>query len=427
MDVPVTVQYLINIDLSTVPEQSEVVYPDLSNDGDAIEGLFIKEGVDQYRRETKSPGELSAISAVTAQTSFSGQELAELNPEAMLDALPDICEAADKLLSFVVPQASSPENHSKLLQDLQDARSRSRNTLIRHEKTLRAQQESYGKEIYINRLIVLRAMLKVRHTSEIGYGPWRPDNIIYKVNIAIMTAGLFLPRGSSSSVRTMIEKLERDYPEPFLSESHRGLSQINTSLGQSALFEKNLRFGLEIRTQYLILLFDQHSQQPDFDANIILRQVFCEDEENLKGWDAHGLRLHEIGAAGETLIRKRIQNIKKTFHTNPRGVPDRSTVDIDLLRDAYSWSRFSAHALSWATLRRNEIEAHITKVGGLKNIQQDIINEMENRTAPDVQDLVTSSAVLQPQLSLSLDTRTEQAGASLKTRSSAGNGYLKPK
>ena len=427
MDVPIAVQCLINLDLSTVLEQSEAEYSDHGNNVEAVRGLFIKEGVDQYRRETKSPGELSVASAVTAQTSFSIQELAELNPEAMLDALPDIHEAADKLLSFVVPQANNPEDHSRLLQDLQNAGSRSRNTLIRHEKALRAQQESYGKEIYVNRLIVLRAMLKVRHTSKIGSGPWRPDNIIYKVNIAIMTAGLFIPRGSSGSVRTMIEKLERDYPEPFLSESHRGLSETDISLGQSALFERNLRFGLEIRTQYLILLFDQYSQQPGFDPYKILQQVFHEDEGDLKGWDADGLRLRDIGATGEKLIRKRVRNIQKTFHTDPQGLPDRSTVDVDRLRDAYSWSNFSAHALSWAILRRNEIEAHITRVGGLENIQQDLTDEMESRTTPNVQDLVTSSAVLQPQVSLSLDAPTEQAGAGVKARSSAGIGYLKPK
>ena len=346
-------------------------------------------------------GETNSLSNVSTPSS---EESVILDSQAMLDALPDLYEAAHKLLSFLTPQSDDPDNNVRFIQDLQDHSNGAIKKLLRLKKALQLHKEPYGNETYVNLMMVLRELLQVRRTVDIGHGAWRPDDILYKANLAIAATNLLLPQGDSVN---NLENLDRDYPGRFFSQSSHGLSEFNKPLGSSTLFKRNLQLGLDIRTQYLISLLDRHSREPNFDPELMLSQVFFEDVDDarLKGWDCDGMR--EVGSTSQHRITTRIENIQNFFEEDSQGVSV-PALYIDQLRAKYPWSRFVASALSWVNLRWNEIEVQITSSGGLEKIEQAVRDEIADRSVPDGKQISSGNEVAQNNVQLTLDPASQQ-------------------
>ena len=70
--------------------------------------------------------------------------------------------------------------------------------------SLNIPKHSFGSTEYIQPSIVLRALLGVPNMREVPEGPWRPDSVIYKINLAQMLNSMLitLPGNGSTDITT---------------------------------------------------------------------------------------------------------------------------------------------------------------------------------------------------------------------------------
>ena len=343
-------------------EESDAGSPELSPDSDGGDE-------EQVQQNLNSPGASSAISGTTARTSHSAQELADLSSEEMLDALPDLADASDKLLNHLLFQDVSQSNTERVAKSLQDPRSRTRKTMNRLTSSFVLHKEVYGNEAYINISIAIRGVLGVRRMDQVGEGPWRPDDILYKANLANMVMNMLsIPPHSN---QPFLEKMERDFPAPFLSQLVTTKESAKSS-GASVLVNDTFEAAFQLRVQFFLSMLGRNQGQSGFDPDNLLSAVFYEDPSSIKGWDVDGLRSQDLNKWQINTITERLERIQGNFDGE-------QVVDIDALKLAYPWTTCLSNLVSWAILRKDEIEAHLTSCGGVGNIKERLGQEALHR------------------------------------------------
>lgn len=130
-------------ELSVVAEEPDVAYPDLEQS--AHHGLELVDSAVQG-----APGTLSAS---TARTSIPMQEFKNSTVQDMLDTLPDLCHAADKILQWLLPEEISEDTVASMREDLQYPDSRLSKIVKRLSNVLQAQNGIYGDQIEIYRTL----------------------------------------------------------------------------------------------------------------------------------------------------------------------------------------------------------------------------------------------------------------------------------
>lgn len=398
------------LELSVIPEGADVVHPEVVGIYNGGEGMDDDAAVqNQLRRETKSPGAVSAISGTTTRTSHSAQELAELDPESMLDALPDLLGASTKVLNLLAPQNADEAHIIRNAKDLRDPGSRASKNLQRLEDTFQLQRDLYGTEQYINTILVLRKLLDVRRFNEVGSGPWRPDGVLQMANLATL-AMIFLPATMDDPIaHSGLEKLGRDFPSPFLFETEATQTGFVASMGNSGMVESTFSMALEVRTQVFVMQATQHSDKPNFDPDDILKQVFFEGDQAIKGWDTPGLRGEELSKQQVQVIMQRMAMIARMFSEDPRSLRTGRLVDLERLSATFSWSSFMTKLAAWCRIRLDEIEAQLEYQGGLENVVRALGDEIKRSAARltfDVQGEVTAGVV-----QIDYDQPSEVSGA----------------
>ena len=320
----------------------------------------------------ESPGSLSAISGTTARTSHSAQELADLDSFEMMDALPDLADVSDKILNLLIPEEVSEESIEAMAKTLQDHTDRLSKKLARLYGSFESTKKIYGNEPYINISIATRGSLAVRRSSQVGSGPWRPDIVFYKANVAQLITSLFSL--STQLMRPWVEKMERDFPIPFLSHLSKSL-QGPQLLGPSSLLGETIEAAFNIRMQFFLSLLYQHYREDNFDPDVLLSNVFYADSNSIKGWDIDGLRTKELTRKHQKMIAERLNVIQEIFNAQ-------KILDVESLKSKYPWSGFASHLVSWGELRREEIEAQLVLVGGIERIHNALNAEIKRRADP---------------------------------------------
>ncbi|MCJ1393472.1 hypothetical protein MMC18_006347 [Xylographa bjoerkii] len=317
----------------------------------------------------RSPGSLSAISGTTARTSHSAQELAELDAAEMVDALPDLADASDKILNLLMPAEVSDASIDAIAKTLEDPTSRLTKKLARLTGSFQPTKKVYGNEPYINVSIAIRGTLAVRRSSQVGAGPWRPDAIFYKANIAQLMASLLSL--SAQSVRPWVEKMERDFPAPFLSHLSKSQQQFEAP-GVSYLLEETLEAAFDIRLQLFLSLLKQYYREENFDPDVLLSDVFYAGLTSIKGWDINGLRTKELTRHHQKMIAERLDAIQEIFN-------EQEVLDVESISSKYPWLNCVRSLMSWAESRKDEIEAQMVLVGGVERVHSALTAEITRR------------------------------------------------
>ena len=377
--------YACRAELPSVTENPSILLPSLPEEAQARPVTENGNGQQHARRDTRSPGGLSAISGTTARTSHSAQELEDLDPEEMLDALPELAKASDMITSFLAPEDMSQTSSTELLKALQDPTSRASKKLTRLRVALQIPKDIYGNESYINLSIAIRAIHRVRRSADVGNGKWRADIVLYKANVAVMLDSVLSHPSNSQSVQSHLDKLERDFPLPFCSRVVSSVEETNHIVGSSALSKETFQLALDLRTQYCITLLDRTHRQL-FNPDTVVAQVFFEGPQTLKGWDVKGLQTEELSADHETLILERIKEIRESFAEDHTNLAAGQYVDLSRLRLAFPWVAFLMKLQRWSRLRLNEIELQMASVGGVPGISTAIEAKFHRAATPEGQD-----------------------------------------
>ena len=399
-----------------VAEDPGAVYPDLGTTEGGGAGENVEDaGADQLQTQQndKSPGGLSAFSGTTARISFPTQELTELSPEDMLDALPDLSDTSDKLLSFVISAELSQGSVATTISQLQNKNTREHKKLKRLGDTFERQRKEFGGDSYINVGDTLRRLLG-RKAGPIDEqtASWRPDALIQKANLAILVLQM-LSITKQEQKDHFVEDIADTFPQPFV--QRLGLAESLTP-ECSALAEATFRLALEVRTQEAIMLLARHVGKLNFDPDNALLQVFY-DTNNLKGWPISGLRIADLTKEVKDIILGRVEKLREAFRSNGPMSSDGQASAVESLRVNCSWATFAQQMVAWAAQRLTEIEIQTTTYGGAQAICQELSDVIQSGMLG--QSLGGDYESDSPELRLDFDAQSESRATSEQQDASA--------
>lgn len=310
----------------------------------------------QPKIQSKSPGGVSAFSGTTARTSHSAQDLSDLNTETLLDVFLDLSRASDKLLKCLMPREISEAFVHAHMAQLQTKNSSANKNFNRLATTLSVNKEVYASESYIRVQEVLQTLVGNNQEARTDTGPWRPDALIQKANLAHLASSI-LSRSWRTQDSRVVEELEEAFPSSFI----EGFVNSETlQAGFSELVDETFELALAIRTQYAIMLLARHARQPNFDAGTVAAEIFLQDGRSLRGWDIPSLRARDLHAEAKATVRSRFRIFSDTFANSGEDF----LAGIELLQSLFPWSTFILQAVTWIDLRLKELDRQIADCQG---------------------------------------------------------------
>lgn len=282
----------------------------------------------------------------------------------MIDVLPDLAAASEKLAHFLVPDGinTKPETWKEI-----------RTPGTRHHKqynnriaSFNTHKPSFGSQEYIQPRIVLRALLGDPSGMETP-GPWRPDNIIFRINLAQMLNSLLIVCDPSDWTKSAMDALERlDVAFP---------GGIAGSLFSMEALEFYLQFSAQLTIARLQTGIES-GEQASIDFQI--DSVFYDESENFKYAEALGLdgiEDEQERSLAYTLIDDLVVKLKGPFAAE--GVD--ATAANGQLKAEYQWDMLKEQAVKYYVHRSEYLDRVIYDVGGVSEILAGLTSEVERR------------------------------------------------
>jgi hypothetical protein len=206
-------------------------------------------------------------------------------------------------------------------------------------------------------------------------GCWKLTEVVHLLNLAVTVQAV-----ASRPAEEMIGQLatlDTQFPYPYLKD----LNMTNESpiiVGNSFLMEETFEVALAIRVQSAVLRVRQSSKADDYDANIIIQELFfmADTHDTLRAWDQNGIGGGELGLLPEynERMREEIERLAREIRDDEKDVADGEAESVELER--FSWPKFQATFLRWAKLRMGEIAESVETSGGIKKLMQEVKSEL---------------------------------------------------
>jgi hypothetical protein len=341
------------------------------------------------RRVTQSPGAYSNMSGTTALTSYSQQELAELDSEMIVETLPDLSNTAFQLLELLAPPKATQSDIGSILKELQIPGSMLGRKLNVKEQAFDSYRTVFGSDLFINVSYIMRKLFK-EHKSSRG----DPEAVLRGANIATLIKTFLVAQPDSLDTMPKLQRLDDMFPIPFLGD-YRDQAEVRNISAMDQAFQ----MALEIRTQTIISALKSQQSDAGYDPDLLLAQIFFEPPaEQDASWPAYDSlvqngRLRKIAGLSTdfitqdamnkytVLVRERVGSIREFFQLDPDAIDDGDYVDWDGLNENFSWTEFLTRLVNWSQQRTDDIRASITRQGGIQNIRKqvaDAVNELDN-------------------------------------------------
>ena len=384
-------------DLPTLTENLPAEIPDIHDEVNAEAQIFedFAEAVEDERDGLRppSPDNLSNLSgATTAVTSFSRAVIKDLQPELMLSELPDLNDGASKILRLVAPEICSTAAIASIVEQLQMPQSVTSKLLTKRGSTFERFVEDFkfSDRHYLRPNNVVRAMLGVLSDHDIGTGHWRPDNILYRANLASLAVRILTPQLGVHETYATLQVLDDTFPRDFLSAYNLPAS-TTVLTGHSSLLRKTFIIGLDVRTQLVILLLRSRSGQPSFDPANLIDQVFVAPSGQASTNKPVVRTIADLGEndvmdnVHSNIVMNRIVEIKRYL------MEHENSVDFEGLAAKFPWSDFQHAVIDWISARAREVDQQITEAGGTEAISQKLEEEIGSRGGRKSGTLLTRS------------------------------------
>jgi len=308
----------------------------------------------------------SAVSRMTAKTSFSQEEIADLDPDIMVDVLPNLVAAADQLCALLFP--ADPKQRPIVWQEIHIEGSRHRKLLNNRLSSFILHKNNFGSREYIQPSIVLRALLSVQSIDQVPDGLWRPDDLLYKINLAQMMRTV---------LDTVIDPTELD-AERY--ESFDKLMQnFPTAIAGLGFSAEAMRTCLALQTQLSVARLHIFHSHPEYDATSVVDSVFFKRNED--GEYVHAY--HEDMGLDELdplelehwidEINALVASLKAPFQDTNKDL----MAALAEIRDEYPWQSFVNQATGFYELRKANIDMAIKKAGGVDAVVASLAHEVE--------------------------------------------------
>ena len=351
-----------------VEENSTVEYPDLQTQVNEADAEEADDGRDQ---EPQSPALVSNISGTTARNSRSWVRLGS-SAEEVVDALPDMLVEAEKILDLLLPRVVDEESVANLLRELQDQGSRKSKALRRYAGAFQVHRDVIGREEkYIDVPATRNAIVGLENQDSGTSSSWRPDNILYKVNLATLL--LVITRNwDKSPDLTLIEELEEAFPVQFMSTFPDLPFPAALTGGGSAMLAQTFELARALRVQVTgFVLAERHDEQ-NFDPEGIIHQCYYSGPNSrIKGWQVPGLRDGDLTQEQQAALRDHVDRLQEIF---AEGDDD----NLASLREFYPWVTFVTDVMAWAKPRNEEIDVALEHQGGVIDITESLSSRLQS-------------------------------------------------
>ncbi|EAW09299.1 telomere repeat binding factor family protein [Aspergillus clavatus NRRL 1] len=289
-----------------------------------------------------------------------------LDPDMMIETLPDLQRTAQNVLDYLIPSSGDPVSIVHAAKRLADPKNTQSKRLQRAVPNLAREAAYFGHQKYIDVKLVnqLLAPALEKKDAQVGEG-WKPDLVLHQANCARFALEVLLANAGTNSPKQAIKNLEDMFPLPFMS----GIADSNEqkAAGESSLNKETFDLALEIRTQSLILDLERQQHEPEFDPNAIVTDHFFEmDVYDEDEFDSSIAPLRGFGLAKwedsdghlSEQYRDAICDRYNEIRVYLLDAEDGMAV-VDELRSGYRWQKFVLRAAQWVRKRIQEIAADL--------------------------------------------------------------------
>lgn len=332
-----------------------------------------------------SPGNRSVLSGTTAITSYSTKAVQELSSkrDELLELLPELSGRASDILRALTPiEATTAE---RIALNLEDLRAEGNKKFQRLTKLRPAFEEDFGefahRNHFIVRDVVLRSLAGESAYRTMGAGPGRPDDLIFKANLAELMYQLMVELAPEARFM-FLQHLDGIFPRPFLSSVGADANEAGGSLLVQACFDAAVAIKMQLATTRLLL---EPRQEPD----IIIHDVFGLNLTDTAHATAKVWEQDVFAQADGTLpiqLENQFKECAATFQRFIIDGPDRLSIDVAALQEAESWPNFLHQMGVWAAARNDELDQYIARKGGpdkiVSNLRQGNLGRKPTKLVP---------------------------------------------
>jgi hypothetical protein len=321
---------------------------------------------------------LSGISGTTAKTSFSQEEAEQLDSDIIIDVLPTLASASDKLAELLLPAgvATLPETWKEI-----------RTPGSRHNKlynirmnTINVLKPNFGSQEYIQPKIVLRVLFGADALSDVPNSPWRHNSIIHKINLTQMINNILVtcdPSDLPESALNVLERLDVAFPGAVAGGNYSS---------------HTLNFWLKFAAQLIIARLEAAIESdPSLDPIALIDGVFDNEDGSFRHDESLGL--HSIENEELELALAEVDDFQARLR-QPFENGD-TALAIDALRAEHTWEAFQRLAVEYYISRTAGLNDAIASVGGIDSILQNLAEVVEQNTdqkrVEQVKQTITSS------------------------------------
>ena len=344
----------------------ETAEDDRNNDA----SLFVEEAAD----DVASPSRASAVSGMTAKTTFSMEEISELDTDVMLDSLQKLDWASEELLKVLTMAIPQPEMNDTALDEIATEGTKAYKLYQKRLSAFLLYKGDYisARQEYIRPQIVSRALFDVSSVDDIPPGALRPDSVLYKANLAHMLHILLIharnPAIADYEIKEALEGLDQVFPEVIAGPTF-----------SPAAFT----MSVAITTQLAIYRIASFVEDPNFNPQGLAEHAFITDSENDTPMfrHHHGLHLDELTEEHRTICLDRVNGIVTRLK---EPFDDSSALDpveaLKVVKDTWSWNAFiSGDLVPYYMGRKGELDLEVHAAGGIGSLEASVKRAVQNR------------------------------------------------
>lgn len=312
---------------------------------------------------------LSDRSATTAKTSFSLEEIGDLDPEIIVDVMEGLSSAADELAKLLVP--SDPRARVAVRKEIRMPGTKHNKLYNNRVNAVNVHKGSFGSTEYIQPSIVLRALLGVQSMKDVPPAPWRPDSVIYKVNLSTMLRNILILEGEDGPTDVASLDLMSDLDVNF-----------GSAIAGPIFDEQAFQLCLSMLRQLCIARVAMGSADPTFDPSTMVENTFYSGDQDGVLVFKHRNVLHmlnlspELMADCDMMIQNSASEFIDEFTQNRQAGLDEI---LEQFRAVYSWEHFVDQVVHYYLARRHTLDEEIAAVGGIEQIKLGLEEEVERR------------------------------------------------
>lgn len=322
-------------------------------------------------RESPVKRSSDVFSGTTAQNSILAQPSDVGGSEQLVDGLRDLWDVSEQVLNKILPRPITAEAIQDLATRLQNA-PRHRNDILGQYQKLKDVMDLYpGKPI--NVVTTCLTIFGLSKAEELREGPHRPDEILYKANLAYVV-GIFAEKLiygiDDFDLEEMLQFFSRSLFSKVLRSSERSM------VGSSSLLKSTFELAIDLQTQdYIAKMIDTIADGGDTfpDPSAILKSTFFkEDGLTLLNWNVSGGQSDNLTKSQRVAIADRMANVRSKVQNFETQDPQ-----LEALRAEFPVTDLIYRFFLWARERNAELGQQMNQIpGGPLGIQEAIDTEI---------------------------------------------------